>query len=201
MTVLIRDAVAGDLDEVVAVFLACWRGSYAAVLPPALVERMTDAQAHELWSAAFGRQGGRMLVAESADDGRVLGVTRVSFDEWGSEGVADDRVGTVESLYVSPAAQGQGVGRRLLDAAVAALAEVGATTARLWVFEQNLPSREFYRLQGWAEDGAHRVQDAFGEPELRLARGIAPDLRRVQDAFGEPELRLARRITPDGEAR
>ncbi|MGD8167883.1 N-acetyltransferase family protein [Herbiconiux sp. P16] len=175
MTVSIRSAEPGDLDEIVAIFLACWRGSYAAVLPPALVERMTDAQAHDLWSAAFERRAGRMLVAVPAAGERPLGVSRVSFG--GGDGGARDAaaVGVVESLYVSPAAQGAGIGRALLTAAVDALAEAGATTARLWVFAANRPSLDFYRSQGWTEDGGRRVQESFGEPELRLARTITTD--------------------------
>jgi GNAT superfamily N-acetyltransferase len=179
MTVFIREAVPGDLDEIVAIFLACWRGSYAAVLPLALVERMTDAQARDLWSAALERAAGRMLVAAPAAGEPPLGVSRVSFGGDGDgdgEDVSDDNgadaVGLVESLYVSPAAQGAGIGRALLTAAVGALADAGATSARLWVFAQNQPSRDFYRAQGWTEDGGQRVQEAFGEPELRMARAL-----------------------------
>jgi ribosomal protein S18 acetylase RimI-like enzyme len=164
MTVRVRDASPDDLDGIVEVFLACWRGSYSAVLPPALIERMTDAGARTLWATAFAAPAGRILVAEVASDGeaRLLGVTRVALE--------NPAAGTVESLYVSPLAQGAGVGKTLLRAAVATLAESGATTARLWVFDANRPSIDFYRSQGWAEDGENRVEDAYGEPERRMSR-------------------------------
>ena len=34
MNIVLREATSADLDAVVEVFLACWRGSYAAVLDP-----------------------------------------------------------------------------------------------------------------------------------------------------------------------
>ncbi|MEU7895878.1 GNAT family N-acetyltransferase [Nonomuraea sp. NPDC049152] len=148
----LRPSTPDDLDGIVEVFLACWRESYAEVLPERLVSAMSARRARELWT------GRPAVVAE--DDGRVRGLTRFSGD-------------TVHSLYVHPGAQGGGLGARLLGAAESALSSAGATTAFLWVFRDNLPSVGFYRRHGWAPDGTERVTPEFGEPELRLTKELA----------------------------
>ncbi|MFB2554604.1 GNAT family N-acetyltransferase [Herbiconiux liangxiaofengii] len=170
MTVRVRDATAGDLDAMVEVFLACWRESYAEVLPPELTESMPEGRAQALWSAALAAPAGRILVAEDGDSpGTLLGMTRHALEPTVEHGV---RVAVVESLYVSPTAQGRGLGKLLLGAAVDSIAATAAHEARLWVFAANRPSIDFYRSQGWREDGATRVEAAYGELELRMSRPV-----------------------------
>lgn len=171
MSITYRPATREDIDGIVAVFLSCWRGSYAEVLPRRLVDAMTDDEATSLWTRVLDEAGrGEVIVAEAEAAGAsrpaILGVTRFA--------LAGDGGGMVNSLYVSPLAQGKGVGSRLLTAAADALAAAGATTAHLWVFEHNAPSIAFYRRQGWVPDGDARVQEAFDEPEIRLVRTLAP---------------------------
>ena len=62
------------------------------------------------------------------------------------------------------------MGGRLLDHAVAALAGTGATELRLFAFQANAPAIAFYRRHGWRPDGTTRIEDEFGEPEIRLRR-------------------------------
>lgn len=162
MTIVLREAAPDDLAQVVEVFLACWRGSYAAVLPGSLVIAMTDERATAIWRRALAADNGVTVAA--ADGERLLGLTR--YDASGDEGA-------VHSLYVSPAAQGLGLGTRLLDHAVAHFAARGLGTATLWVFAGNTPSIAFYRSRGWLPDGGTRVEPEFGEPELRLRKEIA----------------------------
>ncbi|RNE64127.1 GNAT family N-acetyltransferase [Cryobacterium tepidiphilum] len=174
MSVAIRPATDSDRDAIVRVFLACWRESYAAVLPAPLVDGMDEHRATTLWDRVLSEsQPGEVLVAEDgaaatgpAAAGELLGVTRFA--------APADGEGIVHSLYVAPAAQGRGVGSRLLGAAARALADAGCTRATLWVFRANEPSIGFYRRQGWLPDGRERVQPEFGEPELRLARDLVP---------------------------
>ena len=63
------------------------------------------------------------------------------------------------ALYVEPSAWGLGGGRQLLDTAKASLYAAGFAAAALWVLETNLPARRFYERQGWAPDGARKVDD------------------------------------------
>jgi ribosomal protein S18 acetylase RimI-like enzyme len=81
--------------------------------------------------------------------------------------------GYVASLYVSPRAQGSGAGRMLLAEAERRLAGRGARQARLWVFEQNGPSRAFYARRGWRPDGTREVLPEWGEPQIGLIKGLS----------------------------
>ena len=166
----LRPATTGDLDGIVSTFLGCWRESYAGVLPQRLVDEMTDDRANSLWARALREAAaGEIIVAESDETlgDAILGVTRFAV------GQLDE--GTVHSLYVAPHAQGEGVGFQLLGAACAVLAEAGVATARLWVFRDNTPSLDFYRRNGWLPDGATRIEDEFGEPELGLSKSCRPE--------------------------
>ena len=159
-----RSATTHDLAGIVEIFLACWRENYPAVLPRRLVEAMTDDRAVELWTRVLGEAAGAdILVAESreASGSLILGVARIAAGAHGQ--------GIIHSLYVAPHVQGRGVGSRLLTAASDALISAGAVTAHLWVFRENTPSVTFYRHNGWFPDGPIRVQEEFGEPEIRLA--------------------------------
>ena len=165
MTVELRTASSDDLDDIVRVFLACWRDSYRGVLPATTIEAMTDQRARVLWQRVLGSEAGEVLVAERVSDAgaELLGLTRFA---------ASGDHADVHSLYVSPDAQGLGLGSRLLNAAAERLASAGATDATLWVFANNAPSIAFYRKQGWLPDGEERTQEEFGERELRLARRL-----------------------------
>lgn len=172
MPLVYRSATTADLPGIVATFLSCWRESYADVLPRRLVERMTDDRALELWTRVLGEAAGAdVLVAESHEESGnvILGVARIA--------ARADGEGTIHSLYVAPQAQGRGIGSRLLTAASDALIAEGSVTAHLWVFTNNAPSVRFYRYHGWLPDGRTRVQEEFGEPEIRLAT----ILRQSQD--------------------
>lgn len=81
-------------------------------------------------------------------------------------GYARTTAGWLDDLYVQPAHQGAGVGAALLDL-VAARQPQGFC---LWVFESNLPAREFYARRGLVElertDGSANEER---EPDVRMA--------------------------------
>lgn len=165
MTV-IREATAGDLDAVVALFLRCWRQSYAGVLPSRVLEAFDGPRATELWRRALVTPGRETRGLVAQDGRRVTGVVRMGRDP------DEPTVGHVFSLYVDPDAQGAGTGARLLGAAEAWLRSDGLAQATLWVFEANERARGFYGHQGWLPDGGARVEPEFGEPEVRLRRAL-----------------------------
>lgn len=158
----LRETTPADLSAVAGLFLRCWRESYADVLPARAIAAFDETTARELWRGPLvtPRPGTRGVVAVEGD--RVVGVIRMGRDP------DEPGAGHVFSLYVDPDAQGGGVGRRLLDAAVGWFRDEGVVEATLWVFEANRQARTFYALHGWLPDGGTRVEPEFGEPEVRL---------------------------------
>jgi ribosomal protein S18 acetylase RimI-like enzyme len=160
---LLRVAGRDDVDQLSAVFLDCWRISYAQVMPAPLVAGMTSQQARSMWADALKRPGQTILAAiEDEPPHTVLGF--VGFQ------LVAGAAGYVSSLYVSPNIQGGGVGRLLLSEAEKELRDSGARTARLWVFEENGPSRAFYVKQGWKLDGGRETLPEWGVPQLGMAK-------------------------------
>ncbi len=105
------------------------------------------------------------MLAQSAD-GDVVGFVRFGDDP------GDARNGHVYALYVLPSEHRRGVGRSLLDLALAELAARGQQTVTLWVFEANAPARGFYASAGFAPDGGRRVEPEYGAQEVRLRREV-----------------------------
>jgi ribosomal protein S18 acetylase RimI-like enzyme len=87
-----------------------------------------------------------VLVAER--DGVVLGYTYAGIeglDYMALRGPA----GALYDIVVSPEHRGQGIGRQLLDATLAALAERGAPRVILSTAEQNEPARRMFARAGF----------------------------------------------------
>ncbi|HEX3963999.1 MAG TPA: GNAT family N-acetyltransferase [Trebonia sp.] len=163
---LLRVAGPDDVDQLAAVFLDCWRISYAQVMPAPLVAGMTSQKARSMWTDALRRPHQTILAATGDEPPHaVLGF--VGFQLQG------DGAGYVSSLYVSPNLQGGGVGRLLLSEAEKELRDCGARTARLWVFEENAPSRAFYVRQGWQPDGRRETLPEWGQPQLGMTKTLA----------------------------
>lgn len=92
----------------------------------------------KLWTGAetiafCGRMIDRGWVTVAEEEGRVCGFLARD----GAE---------VCSLYVLPEAQGQGIGKALLDAAKAAVPHL-----TLWVFQANNGAQRFYLREGFTE--------------------------------------------------
>ena len=77
---------------------------------------------------------------------------------WDENGVVkgfaagDTRDGTVWALFVDPAFEGLGIGRALLEAALATLREAGHRVAKLSTGSGTRAER-FYRAAGWSQIG------------------------------------------------
>ncbi|HEX5293293.1 MAG TPA: GNAT family N-acetyltransferase [Streptosporangiaceae bacterium] len=161
----LRRAGTSDLDAIVDVFLDCWLITYAGTMPAGLVAAMTRERAREIWAATLATGRTEVLVADAGPGGGVRGVVGYSLPE--------PEAGYVASLYVSPRAQGSGTGRLLLAEAEQQMRARGARRARLWVFEDNAPSRAFYQRQGWQPDGSRETLPEFGQPQVGMAKDLA----------------------------
>ena len=101
-----------------------------------------DGAIRERWREAVADESEHVIVAERGD--RIVGV-------------AAAKEGWLNGLYVLPEEWGSGVSGQLHDEALRTLAGAGATTARLWVLEDNPRARRFYERRGWQTDGSERV--------------------------------------------
>jgi ribosomal protein S18 acetylase RimI-like enzyme len=173
--VRVRSAVPGDARAVAKVHVAGWSWGYRGLLPNDVIAARTVEDREAQWIVGFAVErsdGGGGLVAEDRS-GRIVGF--VAFGPASEEEMAPPPGwGEVYALYLSEDAAGRGVGRRLLDAAVASLRSNGFEHAVLWVLDANVRARRFYERAGWRVDGArgsHRF-DCDDRPIVRYATDL-----------------------------
>lgn len=120
------------------------------------------------WTArlsGFKGRPGAMFVDEI--DGSITGTVGIGFTEW-------DPQPMLIAMWVDPAARGQGVGRRLVEAAVAWAGDQGATAVVLWVVKTNETAKALYRRCGFEPSGAVDTlpnNPCVDELEMRLSLG------------------------------
>jgi ribosomal protein S18 acetylase RimI-like enzyme len=166
---VIRPATAADVsalaDLAVATYVAAFGHSFAPDdLAAHLAQHLSAARIADYVAADI------VLVAEAA--GQLVGY--VQFGPAGKE-YGDARPGDQElrRLYVNEGWQGQGIGSRLLAAALAHLQMAAAETIFLDVWEQNPRAIALYARHGFVVVGTRPFAVASGaetSPDLIMAR-------------------------------
>ncbi|WP_254862862.1 GNAT family N-acetyltransferase [Halovivax gelatinilyticus] len=138
---VVEPARADELDRLIE----CWlqladeqrvHGSYVQVESNRSVVR-------EVLSGHLITDG--LLVAKIDDE--IAGFVSFAIER-GSFDLTDER-GTVSNLWVDPQVRNRGIGRQLLEAAEAELADRGASVCQLEVLAGNESARRFYRRIGY----------------------------------------------------
>jgi ribosomal protein S18 acetylase RimI-like enzyme len=88
--------------------------------------------------------GAELAVAEDLETGCVVGYVTLKFNP-------DTKIGWIHNLAVSNAIRGQGLGRRLLDHALARFRDEGMTIAKIETLEQNPVGQHLYPSLGFRE--------------------------------------------------
>jgi len=172
--VCIRPGRPADAASIAGVYVESWRSAYAALLPDAMLVRMSAANHTRDWAGQLARKRSAdgIFVADLASHG-VIG--------FGSCGPARPtslpHAGEIFTLYVAPEHQERGVGRALLLRLAEGLMDRGMGSALVWVLSRN-PSRFFYEAMGGRKiaDKQERLwngtfrQTAYGWEDLRLIR-------------------------------
>lgn len=97
-------------------------------------------------------------LAASSETGAVLGVVLTDGD-------------LLQELFVTPDAQGQGVGRLLLAVAEREIFGRGHDAGRLDVAEPNARARRFYAAHGWSETATQAPHPRWGFAMIGMRKG------------------------------
>lgn len=150
----VRPARLEDAPRIAEIHVRSWQDAYRGLMPQAFLDGLEPAQRLPRWVRALEApdwpRGGSLVVA--GPDGDLAGFASI-----GPTRDEDDdpaRVGEVRAIYLAPAAWGQGLGRRLMTAALEHLTSAGYAEATLWVLDANDRARRFYAAAGFAADGA-----------------------------------------------
>lgn len=164
---VVRAAKVADARAIAEIRVASWRATYPGLVPDVTLERMDVDRDEARFRVKLADPRQRAFVVEDRN-GHVAGfvLSAAARDEDAAG------LGEVQAIYLDPAARGRGLGRPLLDAALADLAGAGLATVVLWVLTANVPARRFYERAGFRLDGAARILDFDGTPveEIRYRR-------------------------------
>jgi ribosomal protein S18 acetylase RimI-like enzyme len=174
----VRPARPEDAGRLAVVHVRSWQAAYRGLLPQEYLDGLDPADRVERWQnilavvAEAGQSGGplRGVVAAVADEiicgFALFGPTRDQDED-------AQRTGEVSAIYLLPETWSRGLGRLMMAEAVRQLA-AGYAQATLWVLDSNDRARRFYARNGWAQDGAEKVDDSMGFPlsEVRYRRPL-----------------------------
>jgi GNAT superfamily N-acetyltransferase len=184
VSVEVRPAVQDDAAAIAEIRVRGWQVAYRGIIPQGYLDSMrpeADVDRRRV-QLADSTRGDAVALA----DGRPAGW--VAFGPYRDDDPPGRRPGEIYAVYVHPGRWRGGVGRALMDYAVAELTAQGYAPLVLWVLEDNLPARRFYERVGFRPDGGRHLFEVGGVwlPELRYRRA------RARGRAG----RLARRHSP-----
>ncbi|HEX4173791.1 MAG TPA: GNAT family N-acetyltransferase [Acetobacteraceae bacterium] len=169
----IRRARPSDAISIGSVHVAAWRSAYPGILPDGFLARLSvPRQAAHYDSAIRSPSIGVFVASASGSDvppgsgSRIIGFATAGRAR-GGEFTRRLAEGEVETLYVLDDWHDRGVGRKLMRAAGAHLAEIGCKSCFVWVLRNN-PSRWFYQRLGGKAVAEAMIQFA-GEKVPQMA--------------------------------
>lgn len=154
----VRRALVEDAPGIAAVHVQAWRETYAGLLPSEFLEGLDVAPRTERWST---------IISETTDVWVALDGERII--GWLSAGPGRDvdapRPRELEGIYVLADHYGTGAGQALLDAGL------GDAASYLWIADGNPRAEHFYVKNGFARDGAAKVE-RIGGVDLAVVRMV-----------------------------
>ena len=171
-TPVVRRAAPADAPVLARIRVASWRATYAGIVPAEVLAGLRPEPIEARMSHRISEPGELgMLVVEAPGEG-VVGYASVG----PSRDDLAPGVGEVYAIYLAPGALGRGLGRALMERALADLVAAGYHAAVLWVLTANHPARRFYEHEGFALDGAVKMADFDGAltEEVRYRRSLPP---------------------------
>ena len=157
--ITVRAATAEDVPGIAEVHVASWREAYARQLPAEVLAGLDVQRRAQVWTGII--ESGDTTVRVAEKDGSIIG--------WASAGAGRDDDAPapleLEGIYLLASAHGSGAGQSLLDAVV------GTADAHLWVMADNPRAQAFYRRNGFAADGAAKVEQ-LGDAAVEVVRFV-----------------------------
>ena len=187
MSVGVRSATAADAPGIARVHVDTWRSSYRGIIPQDFLDALDAAKRAAMWKEEIGRKDAHVLVAQDTgaqdtvaqdavaqgavaqDAGAVSGFISGGILRDGVDVARQNYDSEIYTLYVSPAFQGRGVGRELMRALAARLADDGLTRPVVWALERN-PWCAFYERLG-GRRVAHKTIEIGGAQLSDIAYG------------------------------
>jgi ribosomal protein S18 acetylase RimI-like enzyme len=166
-TMPVRPARAADLDAINRIHHACFQTNHKPLLP---------AGAKEWWNPSGEKLD--TVPAFVVDGGvgvGVVGFVYIALPETAYEADYGQGGPVVDDIYVLPARQGEGLGKKLLRAAEKYVAQCGYSRVSLACLEVNDASRRFYESAGWSlEQPSGTITGGDDQPYVIFSKPVEP---------------------------
>ncbi|MBC6996821.1 GNAT family N-acetyltransferase [Neolewinella lacunae] len=137
-----RSATSADVPAIAALHAASWQRTYRGAFSDTYLDEQAPAERLATWRERFAVPNPRMIVTVAEDDTGLQGFCCVFMDH-------DQDGHLLDNLHVSPAYQGQGIGKRLMQRSAARVAEhAPGGDIYLWVLTVNTPALRVYESLG-----------------------------------------------------
>jgi len=157
ITIDVRTARPEDAEALAETHREAWRGAYRGVIDALALERMVARRGAPYWRALARRAGSAVRVV--VFDGEVAGYATIGASR------LLPRTGEIYELYLKPAYQGVGLGRRLFQECRRALKDAGYPRVVVWGLADNEAACSFYARLGGRVGGAR--QERIGTQNLK----------------------------------
>lgn len=166
---LVRAAGPADAEAIARIYVDSWNAACTGLLP----DRVLDERQVARWRSDLAAATHRWRIAEQ--DGIPVGFVGTG----PSRDPVRHGLGELDTIAVDPAHWHEGIGRRLLDVAVADLAAAGFAAAILWTLRDAARTRAFYAAGGWTPSGDSRDEGL----RIALTRVVVGPEERVREAM------------------
>ncbi len=163
---VVRPARPDDAAGIATAHVRSWQSAYRGIVPVAVLDSLSIDRRASWWRGELTEMAPPTACWVVERSGRVVGFASIGAARGDS---ASPGVAELFAIYLEPEAWSQGLGRALMDQAVAGLRGGGFREAILWVLADNARGRRFYELAGWRPDGATMDWETSGAtlPEVR----------------------------------
>ncbi|HYD32660.1 MAG TPA: GNAT family N-acetyltransferase [Azospirillaceae bacterium] len=176
----VRHAVSGDAGSIAHTHVLAWRQTYPGIVPAVTLAKLSVENRTLFWRRVLEIPEPRTRVFVGEDGTGTI----VGFGVCGPERVGlRDYQGEFHAIYLVRAAQGRGLGSRLMGTMARAMLDQGMAAASVWVLRDNRRARRFYQGLGGqpvAErplnfDGTEVTEVSYGWRDLpRFPSGRQP---------------------------
>lgn len=148
-------ATEAHIHDLGLIHVQSWRETYVGQMPASYLAGLDVTKRSLMWAKIIrdlDHKAGVYLIKFSGDQ-QWCGF--VSFGEGRGDELKDH--GEIHAIYLTQKFKNQGLGRKLLDAAVVKLKLAGYKKIGFWVLDTNLPAIAFYAASGAVDSGMLRT--------------------------------------------
>ena len=142
--VTVRAATVDDAVAIARVRVESWRSTYKGMIPQAYLDGMSVEASAALWDKALAAANHRTHTFVAEDPDGIVGFSSGVLLTEPKQGFVSE----LAAIYLRPAYQRNGLGRRLVGVVAEALVAQGATNMIVWVIAANAQARKFYAALG-----------------------------------------------------